>query len=488
MYPVYLDDPYPDFEGLRVYYPVLELTTVFKPTPAYSPRILEVERQFSIGEIAEEFTVFKDFRLQFNEGDVIYITGESGGGKSTLLKAFKNLYGSEALDLNEVKPYDEEVLADSIGDDLNEALYLLNNVGLGEAWLFIRRYGELSDGQKYRYRLAKAIYMAKKLGVKALICDEYCSTLDRITAKVVAYLTQKLCRRFGLTLIVATAHEDLLEDLNPNILIIKPFQKPPTVKHFKVEPKQCSLMDEVCIEEGSFKNFIELEVYHYKGFRPAFPIKVFRAVYNGRTVGAIVYSTSYLCCKARRSVFGSHLKEMAKQKEILRISRAVVDPRFRGIGLGSRLVRETLERTGAKIVETIAAMAVYNPFFEKAGMRLGHVYTGNEKIMREYLSAVEKFGFDRNRIHSFSYLKKTIDEMPAEKLREFEMELGKVTITRSISKLFTSRYLLKKGEYVKDRLPAYLMQFATLFCRSYYYYWINPAYMGELKPLRDARG
>jgi ABC-type ATPase with predicted acetyltransferase domain len=465
------DDPIILEESIPVFLPTLELSAVYKPTPAFSPRILEVERQFSLGEIAEEFTVFKDFKLEFNDGDVIYITGESGGGKSTLLKAFKKLYEPQCIDMNEVKPADEEVLADSIGDDLNEALYLLNNVGLGEAWLFIRRYGELSDGQKYRYRLAKSIYLAKKHRVKALICDEFCSMLDRITAKIVAYLTQKVCRRFGLTLIVATAHEDLLEDLNPNILIVKPFQKPPIVKRFQPKPKQCSIMEKIRIEEGTYQDFLKLEVYHYKGFRPAFPKKIFRAVYEDEVVGVIVYTMSFLNNRGRVVTFGSDLKEKAKRGEILRIARVVVAPRFRGIGLGSRLVSETLEKTGAEIVETLAAMAVYNPFFEKAGMRLGYVYAGDEKVLRKYMSLLEKYGFDSSRMHSYSYLKSVVKKMPDETVKGFQLELSKIPLKRTVGKWLELKNKLKTGEISKDRLPTYLMQYATLQTKTYYYYW-----------------
>jgi ABC-type ATPase with predicted acetyltransferase domain len=49
--------------------------------------------------------------------------------------------------------------------------------------------------------------------------------------------------------------------------------------------------------------------------------------------------------------------------------RVVVHPKYRTIGLGQRLVRETLQLAGTSFVETTAAvMARYNPFFEKAGM------------------------------------------------------------------------------------------------------------------------
>lgn len=48
--------------------------------------------------------------------------------------------------------------------------------------------------------------------------------------------------------------------------------------------------------------------------------------------------------------------------------RVVVHPKYRTIGLGQRLVRETLPRAGTPFVELIAVMAKYNPFAERAGM------------------------------------------------------------------------------------------------------------------------
>ena len=51
------------------------------------------------------------------------------------------------------------------------------------------------------------------------------------------------------------------------------------------------------------------------------------------------------------------------------ISRVVVHPKYRSIGLGVKLIRETLPRVGTSCVEMIAVMAKYNPFAEKAGMK-----------------------------------------------------------------------------------------------------------------------
>ena len=49
--------------------------------------------------------------------------------------------------------------------------------------------------------------------------------------------------------------------------------------------------------------------------------------------------------------------------------RVVLHSKYRSIGLGVKLIRETLPLVGTPYVEMIAVMAKYNPFAEKAGMR-----------------------------------------------------------------------------------------------------------------------
>jgi hypothetical protein len=65
---------------------------------------------------------------------------------------------------------------------------------------------------------------------------------------------------------------------------------------------------------------------------------------------------------------GYHVPSEQLNREFINISRVVVHPKFRSIGLGAMLVRESLPLVKKKYVETMAVMAKYNPFFEKAGM------------------------------------------------------------------------------------------------------------------------
>ena len=51
------------------------------------------------------------------------------------------------------------------------------------------------------------------------------------------------------------------------------------------------------------------------------------------------------------------------------IARVIVEPRFRGIGLAVRLVRETMPMLNVAIIEALGVMPRVNPFLERAGLR-----------------------------------------------------------------------------------------------------------------------
>ena len=137
---------------------------------------------------------------------VTYVTGESGCGKSTLLKEIGGITYNYNIPKEPLFKW---------GEDESETLKYLSLVGLGDAVLFMSHYDELSDSQQYRARLFLELMSDKKL----IVIDEFLSTLDRMTAKPVAYCFQKAVRRLGKKLVVATAHDDLEEYLQPDLLV-----------------------------------------------------------------------------------------------------------------------------------------------------------------------------------------------------------------------------------------------------------------------------
>ena len=57
--------------------------------------------------------------------------------------------------------------------------------------------------------------------------------LDRDSAKGIAYNIQKVARSLGVTLIVATTHTDLIEDLAPTLYIEKRFREKLLIRKFE---------------------------------------------------------------------------------------------------------------------------------------------------------------------------------------------------------------------------------------------------------------
>ena len=196
----------------------------FTATVDRTDRVLEIAEAFGLGLDDKEFVIFDNQPLEVEQGDVVYITGQSGSGKSLALRELKlqmRTEGLEVVDIDEIPLDATKPLIDQIGKDTGEALNLLSVAGLNDAYLFVRKPQELSDGQRYRFRLAKLI----ESGAKVWVADEFLAVLDRTTAKVIAFNLQKVARKMGATLMVATTHTDMVDDLAPNLYIEKRYRE-----------------------------------------------------------------------------------------------------------------------------------------------------------------------------------------------------------------------------------------------------------------------
>lgn len=330
-----------------------------------TPRTLAVTEAFGLAlDEHKHFVIYDNAELKIDDKDIVYITGESGSGKSVLLRALRRDLGDEAIDLAEIQPEPDKPIIDTVGRNLTEALELLSRAGLNDAFLFVKRFGELSDGQKYRYKIAKLMESHKQWW----FADEFCSVLDRDTAKIVAFNIQKIARQLGRAVVVATTHTDLFEDLKPSVHIHKRFGKEITVNYYANGPaRECSLTKEMHVEEGEISHYKQLSTFHYRSSHCPPPRKIFVLKRNSELCGVIVYSYPPPMCFGRSRVWKGNFSQL--QKEVSTISRVVVHPKYRSIGLGVKLVKETLAKAGTPFVETLAVMARYNPFFEKAGMQ-----------------------------------------------------------------------------------------------------------------------
>ncbi|MCD6395602.1 MAG: ABC transporter [Planctomycetes bacterium] len=158
--------------------------------------------------------------LKLAAGDICYITGASGAGKSVLMD---ELYGQmppdQRLRLGDIPIESDKSLVDCIEGDFFSALRVLSRAGLSDAFSVLNEPAMLSAGQKYRYRLARALAGDKRM----IFADEFCSTLDRIAAAVISHNIRKIATETSRMFVLASSHDDLLCDLQPDVIVIKHF-------------------------------------------------------------------------------------------------------------------------------------------------------------------------------------------------------------------------------------------------------------------------
>lgn len=172
---------------------------------------------FGVGFEAGPHVIAEDFELPLQKGDVACFTGPSGSGKSSLMRAAAvklRAEGQRVLHLDDLD-LGEAILIEALKLPVSEAMGLLAACGLSEARLILRTPQELSDGQRYRFRLALAISQKPDW----IVADEFSATLDRTLAKVIALNLRRVSDRMGLGFLLATTHEDILPDLAPSLHI-----------------------------------------------------------------------------------------------------------------------------------------------------------------------------------------------------------------------------------------------------------------------------
>jgi len=415
----------------------------FKTRAPLTERTIGVAEAFGLGIDEErEQVLYRDFELRLPQGSVVYITGDSGSGKSVLLRAIAEDLGEEAVDLDGVAVDDSVPIIDSVAGSFREAVGLLSRVGLNDAFLFLRKYEELSEGQKYRYRIARMIDSGK-----FWLADEFCSTLDRTTARVVAFNIQKLARRSDATLVVATTHTDLEADLCPSVLIRKGWGEEIEVEHWgTIEAPRCTVTEGVTVREGSRDDYERLSHLHYRDSGLPVPRKIYAMEREGELLGVIVYSYPPIRASGRKEAVG-YSPEIGELNESWAIiSRVIVHPKYRTIGLGSRLIRESLALHGSEHVELIAVMARYNPFAEKAGMRLIRVTEPHISIVRA-IEGLRGLGFNPVLLSSARRSDEILATLSGDELESLKKQLLGINSIYYKRLSRSGRPYVKKAEY-----------------------------------------
>lgn len=208
--------------------------------------MLEVKH---ISKAYKDNVILEDINFNIKKGEVISIVGNSGCGKSTILKCLNRIEnissGEIILNGKNISEYKVEELRQKIGlvfqdynlfehltiiDNLtigliklknyskesatNEALKLLSKLKLLDK---VNNYpDELSGGEKQRIAIARTLLMKPDI----ILLDEPTSALDKSMKKEVLKLIGNLVKE-DLTLIIVSHEEDFVKKVSDKIINIK---------------------------------------------------------------------------------------------------------------------------------------------------------------------------------------------------------------------------------------------------------------------------
>jgi hypothetical protein len=240
---------------------------------------------------------------------------------------------------------------------------------------------------------------------------------------------------------------------------------------------QCTICKNIEIVPGTYADYQQLAQYHYRDTGPGqftriYTMRIKSKISNLKSqsdcLGVIVYSTVTLGQQLRNIAtnnffigFDQRTQLELLNKYVRRISRVIIEPRFRGLGLAKMLVRETMPMMNFPIIEAVAVMGAVNPFLEKAGMK---AYTAPAKESSIRLTeALSSVGIEQHLLIDPPRVHKRIERLPNEAADFIEAEFR--LFLQSYADRRYSRPSLKRTTFVLNKLTD----------RAVYYIWFNPA-------------
>ena len=245
----------------------------------------------------------------------------------------------------------------------------------------------------------------------------------------------------------------------------------------------CSIHKELEIVPGDMSDYRRLAAYHYREGRPVgikavYTIRPKRALgsLGRRPAGVIVYAMPNPRIELRTIATHGAFHEFDRQTELQLLNRhvrclarVVVEPRFRGIGLAVRLVRETMPRLNVPIIEALGVMPLVNPFLERAGMQCFEPRVPVEHV--ELIEALSAVGIEED------------DLVDPERVQQGLDRLG--VAARTFIEARMRRFLKSHGSRrtMPDGLERTRYILARLTHRPAYYIWFNPLLHRASAPL-----
>ena len=246
------------------------------------------------------------------------IVGPSGSGKSSIAR---HLFGQNYYTGNDWN--NDQAVLDNFGNlPIKEITHMLTVVGFSSPPSWIKPYSVLSNGEKFRCDIARAL-----LGTQPSDCvsdlvvfDEYTSVVDRHVAKVASAALAKAIRsgKIRCRFVAVTCHYDILEWLEPDWVLDTATG---TVERRLLRRPNIDLEIFRC-ERTLWKMF---KTHHYLSGNLANSCRCYAALWDDKPVA--------FCALISQQGF----------ERWYRVSRIVTLPDYQGIGIGSALLDSLAE-------------------------------------------------------------------------------------------------------------------------------------------------
>lgn len=239
--------------------------------------------------------------------------------------------------------------------------------------------------------------------------------------------------------------------------------------------QRCSVLRGLEIVRGGQEDYEQLSHFHYRGggLGPCSAIFTLRGRgrlakrLGKRAVGVIVYTMPLRHPELRNAALGGIFSGLDKMtylwlinRNIRRISRVIIEPRFRGLGLASRLVRETMPKMDVPFVEGLAVMGRFNPFLEKAGM-LAYKAQRSWRCVK-LIEAFSLVGIKEGELIDPQVVQKKLEQLAGKEKKFIESQTSDFLEAYGIRT--TTDKSFERTSYVLSKLGE----------RPVYYIWFNP--------------